>query len=218
MREFDSRGLADMARVLGISTGQPQLVEIQDQILEQAIGLNPFLRRALAPAGSGGLFTASILNTHVGSDTITTDVDPYEPGTTFVGGGYPAVVSSIFDVWLLGLHSENITGGGDFGGGFFGVITDALGMGWRNEANAVAVIQLAQVYSLEGAIGNRSLLSTTAGLSLTSNQVPLPFRIRRGRGTFRFETVKTGVGAATYKAFLTLGVFPAGMGQDGVSL
>jgi len=213
MKEFDSSGLRELHRVLELSQGPPQIVDFQDELVQQAIGLNPFLRRGLAPGVQGGVFTASILNTHTGSDTVTTTIDPRAPGTTFVGNAYPDPVPDELDIWLLTTHAEGITGTGDFGGGFCGLITDALGMGWRNEANAIAVIQMVQFYSVELVAGNRFIL-TGGG----SDDFPLvrPQRRIGHRTQVRFETVKTGVGAATFKCFLTFGLFPAGLGQDGV--
>lgn len=210
-REFDSPGLRELARVLQISSGSPQQVDIQDSIVQQTIDLDPFLRRGLTPAGSLGIFTATILNTHIGSDTITTDIDPYAPATTFVGNGYPPVIESELDVWLLAAHARNITGSGDFGGGFLGVRTDPNGMGWRNEATATVMDQLYATFNQEAGAGNANVLrmSTSGAVFIRG-----PIRIRRGLSQITFETVKSGVGAGSYKAFLTLGVFPAGMGQD----
>ncbi len=213
MKEFDSAGLRELHRVLQMSKGPPQFVDYQDELVQQSVGLNPFLRRALSPGIGGGIFTATILNTHVGSDTITTTVDPNAPGTTFVGDAYPDPVPETLDCWLLAAHAEAVTGTGDFGGGFLAMLTDALGMGWRNEANAIAVISLVEIYTLELVVGNRTML--TGGGSDDFTQLDVHRRITRNTDV-RFETVKTGAGAATYKAHLWFGLFPAGMGQDGI--
>lgn len=213
MKEFDSPGLRELHRVLEMSKGPPQFVDYQDELVQQAVGLNPFLRRALAPGIGGGIFTASMLNTHVGSDTIVTDVNPHTPGTTFVGDEYPDPVPDNLDVWLLAAHSINVTAPGDFGGGSLSLLTDALGMGWRNEANAIAVNSLVEIYTQELAVGNAVML--TGGGSDDFTQLDIHRRITPNT-LIRFETVKSGVGAGSYKCFLWLGLFPAGMGQDGV--
>ena len=210
MQEVDSAALERVAKILRLSTGGSQLTEFQDELLQQVIDIMPMARRALTP-GRLGIFTATILNTHVGSDTITVDVDPYEPGTTFVGNGYPAVVDENFDVWLLAAHALNVTAPGDFGGGFLSLLTTALGMGWRNEANAIAVNSLIEVYNQETTFGNVVML--TGGGSDDFTHLDIGRRIPRDT-VIRFQTVKSGVGAGTYKAFLWLGIFPAGLGQD----
>lgn len=212
MREFDSPGLREMARVLQLSTGSPQEVDLQDSIVQQSIGLNPFLRRGLTPAGSLGLFTATILNEHLGTDTITNDVDPYTPATAFIGNGYPAVVPANLDVWLLAAHAQNVTAPGDFTGGLLGVLSATGAMGWRNEAASIAMVQMYQLFNVEITFGNVVAL----GINSVGDVIMKgPVRLRRGQDSIRFSTVKTGAGAGSYKAFLTLGVFPAGMGQDG---
>ncbi len=215
MREFDSAGLRQMARILQISTGQPQLVELQDQVLEQAIDLNPFLRRALVPEGSDGIFHATMLNTHSGSDIIETQVNPYAPGTTFAHPDWNPV-DPRFDVWLLGAAGKNITGGGDFGGGQFNLISNALGMAWRNEANAAAMTQTVMTWDVERTEMNTTFLySNQNDVLLLWEKGGSAMRINRDASTlFSFITEKAGPGSASFKLFLTLGLFPAGMGQD----
>jgi len=216
MREFDSPSLRNLHRILKISTGPPQLVDIQDDVLQQMIGVNPFMRRELTPQGSSGIFTASILNTHTGSDTITTDVNPYTPGTTFVDPTYGDPVDPDLDVWLIMAHAQVITGDGDFGDGFLSIIMDATAMGWRNEASAIAVNQIIQAYDSERPVGSINFLySSGTDVLFLSTDGGTPIRIsREGDARIRFQTIKAGVGAATYKLFLTLGLFPVGMGQD----
>ncbi len=216
MREFDSAGLREMARVLQISTGPPQLVEIDDEVVQQVVELDPFLRRGLTPANSTGIFTATILNTHVGSDTITTEVNPYTPGTTFVGNGYPAVVGPELDVWLLpGFNAKAVTGLADFNGGDFGLIYDTNAMGWRNEANGIAVRVPLAVYDQEDLFGNPTYLTGGAASGQTVIWPGPPIRLRRtGDPRFRFQTRKAGAGAGSYLLSMLIGLFPAGMGQD----
>ncbi len=218
MREFDSPALSGLRRILQTSTGPPQIVELQDEIIQQVVDLLPVVRRGLTPGRQGGLFTASILNTHVGSDTITGDVNPYAPSTTFVGNGYPAVVDpQEFDVWLLQAYATEVSGGGDFGGGVVGLLTDALGMGWRNEANAIAVRQDLMVFNQETDYGGVTHLTDSVSGTTFLNQQGGMVRIGGPAADtrIRFRTVKAGVGAATYKLFMTLGVFPRALGQDG---
>lgn len=215
-REFDSRALAQMARVLQQSTGSPQLVELDDQNIQQSFDLNPFVRRGLVPVPSQGIFTAQILNTHIGTDVITTEVNPYSPGTTFVGNGYPAAVGPEFDIWITAAQAQNITGSGDFGGGELSIIYDVNGMGWRNEANGIAQREVITFYSSEQDLPGLGV--TVLRFVSTKPYIEdyaLPRRVgRNADGRIRFTTVKTGAGAATYKLFLTLGIFPAGLGQD----
>lgn len=219
MQEVDSAALTRVSKVLQLSTTGAELTEFQDELLQQVLDVAPMVRRGLTLDISGGIYTATILNTHVGSDTITTDVNPYVPATTFVGNGFPAEVSDAFDVWLLGLHAQNITAPGDFGGGFFGIITGTLGMAWRNEAGSIAMVQVIDLWKQEtSGTGNLVVLTAEFAAPAATGFIKLPMRIRRSADVrFRFETVKSGVGAGTYKVFLTLGLFPAGLGQDVVA-
>lgn len=216
MQEVDSAALQRVAKVLQLSTGGAEQTDFQDELLQQVLDVAPIIRRGLTVAGSSGIFTATILNTHIGTDIVTTDVNPYSPGTTFVGNAYPPIVDEDLDVWVLAAQAQNITGQGDFGGGFFGTISDATGMGWRNEANAIAMEQIRMVWNQEVQFGHLIYLSDNSGVSLMSHFGAQPFRVSHGANTrLRFDTKKIGAGAATFKLFLTLGVFPAGMGQDG---
>lgn len=217
MREFDSPGLRELHRILRVSTGPPQLQELDDGIIQQMLELNAFLRRELTPQGSSGIFTASILNTHTGSDTETTLVNPYTPGTTFVKPEWGDPVAAGLDVWLLAAHAEAVTGLGDFGGGGLALVSDSNAMGWRNEANAIAVNSQIMTYDQELAQGAQTFLMSNANdIIMLDERGNGGIRIPREADTrIEFQTIKTGAGAATYKLFMILGLFPAGMGQDG---
>ena len=215
MREFDSPGLRDLHRVIEVSTGPPQIVDLQDEIIQQVIEVSPFIRRRLTPADSVGLFTARVLNSNTGSDTITNDLNPYTTvPASFVGGGYPALVENL-DVWLLQATMENRSGPTDFGGGFLGIITDATGMGLSNTGAAIAAINILRYLDSEVVFGNRTALAdSSSGLSSWTGAIRIS---RRADTRIRFETVKTGVGVATYNLDLLFGLFPAGLGQDAVA-
>jgi len=216
VQEVDSQALQLVAKVLQLSTGGSELTEFQDELLQQALDVSAIVRRGLTVAGSEGIFTASILNTHVGSDTITNDVNPYTMvGATFVGNAWPNPVGPEFDVWVLQANGINVTAPGDFGGGFWGLISDPNAMAWRNEANALAQIEPHSLYLQEVTFGGSVHLSDNSGVSLWSHFGQTRLRVPRGADTrIRFQTVKSGVGAASYKLKLTLGLFPTGMGQD----
>lgn len=219
MQEVDSDALKFVSKILRLSGTGSQETNFQDEVLQQTLDVLALVRRAGTPVLSTGIFTATILNTHVGSDTINTDVNPYSPGTTFVGNGYPAEVPANLDVWLLHAHAQGITGTGDFGGGQLSTIMDALGMGWRNEANAIAMLQPIMSWDVERTEGSLVFLySNQNDVLLFSGRRSGGIRIPRHADTrIRFTTVKNGAGAGTFKAFLTLGLFPAGLGQDGTA-
>lgn len=216
MREFDSPGLRSLRTILQTSRGPPQFVDLQDEILQQGIDVFPVIRRDLTLAQSSGIFTASLLNTHVGSDTIVTDVNPYSPGTTFVAPEYPDPLPENVDVYLLDAQAETSTGSGDFGGGFFGLISNGTAMAWRNVANEISVINVLQYWNIEATRGNRVVLyDQEANVAIYNSRGAGAIRISRHADMrIRFETVKAGVGAASYLLSMLLGVFPKTLGQD----
>jgi len=219
MREFDSAGLRTLRHILQTSSGPPQNVDLQDELIQQSLNVVAPIRRDLSPGGLGGLFTAKMFNGHGGSDTVTVDVNPYTlaevTGVGFIGNGYPLPVEQLtFDVWLLAASAQTITGSGDFGGGFAGLISGSAAMGWRRgSASSVAIINPFALYDQEVTYGNRVQLSDGAAGGHTL--LPRPFRIGGSADVrIRFETVKAGAGAASYELDLLLGVWPASLGQD----
>ena len=216
MREFDSPGLRPLRETLQTSGGPPQFVDLQDELVQQTIDVMPTVRRGNAPGSLGGVFTASILNTHVGTDIITTDVNPRTPGTTFVGNGYPAAVPINLDVWLLDAFAITETGAGDFAGGALSLIYDATAMGWRNEASGIAVVQKLMTMDQEVSVNGVNHLRMTVSGAIFLNQMAGKSRIVGPASDvrLRWRSRKAGVGAATYKVFLTLGLFPTTTGQD----
>ncbi len=219
MQDVDSGALALVARTLQLSTAGSQLTEFQDELVQQMLDVHPFVRRALAPIGSQGIFTASILNTHVGDDTITTEVNPRSPGTLFVGNGYPDLVPPNLDVWILQAYGEAVTGtAANFATGILTLITEDIGMGWRNEASDSALRQLLMCWDKILQRGDIELLFDDQYNAFTAEFYgTIPLRLRHTANTrIRFTTVH-GTGGATYKLLLTLGLFPAGMGQDVLS-
>lgn len=216
MREFDSAGLRSLRTVLQTSEGPPQIVELQDEIVQQSIDVMPVIRRDLAAGNVDGIFTATILNTHVGSDTIVTDINPYGPLTTFVGNGYPAQIEGELDVWLLQAYAATLTGSGDFGGGVMALLYNALSMGWRNAANSATMRQDLLVFNQETDYAGITHLTDSVSGTTFLNQQGGHTRIgpQQGNVRIRFRTVKSGVGAATYLLHLTLGLFPISLGQD----
>jgi len=216
VQEVDSGALALVSRILQLSTTGSQLTEFQDELVQQSLDVSAFVRRALTPIGSTGIYTATILNTHVGNDTITTDVNPRTPGTTFVGNGYPDPVPENLDVWILQAYAEAVSGtDANFTSGALTLITDLLGMGWRNEAGASAQNQLLQTWDVVKTRGSIALLFDDAYNAYTAAFFQtIPLRLRHTADPrIRFQTVH-GAGAATHKLLLTLGLFPAGLGQD----
>lgn len=209
MVEVDSTALHQVARCLQIAgIGGLGNAHFQSEQLQQVIDVGPLVRRGLTLAGSDGMYVAVFQNDHTEAGVITEEIDPYAVAGT---AGWPNPVPDNLEVWVLALQAKTVTAGdaGVFGGAQFdGQWPDtriAFGVaGARAVPMFMSDVEVAILTSVNLAEVGTGLLTKTIG-----------WRIPRGV-TLRWTSESTGVGTPEYRCAVLLGLFPIGLGQDGI--
>jgi len=222
MRPVNSQVLQDIARILqltGSSSGSQQ-TEFEDGILQQVIDVAGMVRRGGTLADTQGIFTARIVNDHLGSDTIDAQVNPYE-GTdlagalAFIDSTWPSPIPRGFDIWIL--NAWAITNAANLSAGTLGILYDVNAMAWRtDDTTGIAQQHMLAIWNNTMNSGGDLYLSNAIDGALPAF-VTQPTRLRRSaEPRVRFRTVKSDAGAGAATLHLTLGLFPSGLGQDAI--
>jgi len=219
-----SQALDQILRTLRVSgaQGQASSTQFADGVLDQVLDVSALVRRGLTLSPASGLYVGVIEATHPGADAQSESVDPYNPGTFVVnvsdgavtGSGYPAIVNpNQFDVWLFGATVQSTI----MAEGILQMSWPTTSVGWQaggdNDNPGAPLIPVAAWDGIE-AINTRtwgySEIATADNLGSIYKRIGL--RVPNGT-IFRFDTTSTGAGNTFCR--LNLGLFPAGLGQDG---
>lgn len=188
------------------------------QNISGVISLVPDLGRRAAVIGSqSGCFQGILENVHSGADGERSEIDPYNAGADAVAP-YPTNISAEYDLWLLGVNLIQTVGAGT-------LLTEAMilinpatfsqGFG-RDDAGAPVVaaraIVVARFTSVVNAVTDLGAEHGITAEGLCYQTVNM--RIPRG-ATISHSSESSA--AAEFQAVLTMGLFPAGLGQDCVT-
>jgi len=218
---IDGQQLALVNRLLDLpSSSLTGLTTIDDGNVSQVIDIGAaILRRGLTPVASTGLFIAIMENVHSGADSETTTVDPYSVGTLAVGG-YPAAVDAqLTDVWISDVMCIRTSGAGELNSAQLRLNTvggPVNPQGWGVDDSG-AFIAGTDGPVLAMWIGNA--VSTGGGSQVNfpeagtgkASAIQVNRRIRPGESMV-FSSASTA--AADFQLVFTIGLFPAGLGQD----
>lgn len=210
MKRITSQALDLVNRVLGLTgAGSPE-TQLTDGIVDQALDINPIIRRGLTPAASTGLYTGRISNIHAGSGTITTTVEPYNVATGATGS-FTAPIPAGLEIWLLTAAVRQVSG--------TGTLAALLHVAWPGTNrgfgvdSAGAAIGGGADYAV--ALWDSVLAAPGMTVGLLESGAPLAkigLRFPRGGGTMSFSTTASAL--ATFDCHIVLGLFPISLGQD----
>ena len=217
MKKIDSDALGELTKALGLTGAGSPLTELADGVVDQALDVVPIIRRGRTIGQSQGLFTGSLQNFHTDAETVTNNIDPYAPGTTFAVPPFPAVVPAQFDVWLLNCTVRRQSGTGTLSAALF-FQAPAQNQAWgRDDGGGTNVQQDMQALAFWDSV---ITLNTTFGVFAAAHGPLVPIGIRLPRGTsastglLRF--VSTSSATSVYNLSINFGLFPVTLGQDGV--
>jgi len=106
----DSQALQKVAKTLQLSTVGAEETLFIDERLEQVLDVGALIRRGLTLAGTEGLYSANIRNTHSGSQgNVTTVIDVYNLGGV-ARPPFPESIPENQDLWLTGFMAEQVSG------------------------------------------------------------------------------------------------------------
>ena len=206
MRQLDSGALTLLNEILQLGGGGEQTTQLDDGNVSQVLDVQQVVRRSLTFASTGGLGFIGFENVHVGAGAISETFNPYA-GPDVGANAFPTDIPRGFDVWLLHATMRRTAGAGALTGGeiSYNILANMRAKG-DGTAGRMA---LGLWTSIEALTGNDYGI-TPGGQSL----IKLGLRIRRGI-TLSYDT--NAAGAATFHCQAMIGVFPAGLGQDGVA-
>ena len=213
MKLIDSDALEIMNKALGITGRGAQETELTDGVVDQAIDVVPIVRRGRTLAGSEGIFTATIRNSHTGAATVTSPIEPYAVPTVGIIPPYPDPVPVQFDIWLLQASIRQVSGAGTLVATLSIRYPGQQGWGIRAGTVFVGVAQPHRLAFWDALISDGTNFGILAG-----SQQPSAFprtRIPRGGAT---ELIFASVSSETaaFDCQMTLGLFPVALGQDGL--
>jgi hypothetical protein len=218
VREVSSQVLQEVARALQLAGRGAQITYFEDGDLAQVIDVGALARRGGTLAPSNGIFSFIIENDHGGAGVIETLRNPYNTASAVLGSGYTTPLPEGFDVWILALSAISTGTASVFTRAMVAIRTIDSDMGFGDVAAKAIDIPL-MVYRTEDnsfAAGASALTflrgdSTVRAWDYGPNV--MPYRLRSRTNRLLWMTASTGTG--TYELHGLVGVFPAGLGQDG---
>jgi len=214
VKRVSSDALSSVNDALGLTGRGSANTEMTDGTLDQVLDVGPLIRRGRTPAATGGLFHCAFENVHAGAGDIANFIDPYEPGALGVEPYGPSV-PRWFDLWVIGVNANRRSGTGTIAGSF---VFDFGNAGWGRDDSGVFVDPLNQgsqslmIWNQVFSAGGLDILTNNASVAINPGGVRIP----RSPGVF-LGFLTTASALSTYTAQCTIGLFPNGLGQDGIT-
>jgi len=212
-KPIESDALDRVYRVLGLSGGAlPKSTLLDDGNVSQILSVNELVRRSRTSAATSGWFFAIFQNVHSGAGALTSSIDPYAVGAANAIAPFPANVPRGFDLWILRASLRRTSGSGGLDGAVFsyngGTSQQAFGVDVAGDPVASQdPIPFALFTTLD------SSTSSIVGVSGDGSvSVKVDLRLPQGISNVTLRT--DAAAAATFRGYLTLGLFPEGLGQD----
>lgn len=190
--------------------------ELDDGHIDLVLPVVPeILRRSASPAKTTGLFLAVLENTHAAAGGLTVNYDPYFEDVASIPPWPNPIDEEKQEVWLLdaaGLATAGVLA--DFESGLLLVRHPAAHWGYGENDDLTAVTPAAvgvpvARWTSAATVGNVNVLLMASG----EVRAPIGIRIRR-HTIIQWRTLSDGAGVVSSQLLLTMGLFPAGMGQD----
>ena len=211
-RELNSDALGIVTKALGLTGAGSQGTEFSDGVLDQVLDVSALIRRGRTQAATQGIYAPILRNIHSAANSVASLETPYSIAVGRLAP-YPNPVPAQFDVWLLGATLRRISGSGTLSA----VLTlqnDPVVQGWGiDSAGAAVVVTAEQVVAFWDAIGTEGTVFGILNQLGTYQRIGIRLpRTDSTQLTFR----STSSAAATFDCQMQLGVFPVGLGQDGL--
>ena len=219
MIEIEGPQLSLIQRILGKARlgSAAGTTHIADSEVLQTLPIVPsIVRRSAEFSGqSSGWYTGVLRNVHSAADDEESFIDPYRVGGSGFGG-WPARLPDEYDVWIHQVSLQRTSGAGEVTGAQLrlGSVGASRFLGWgQSDAPAALNSQAAPVLVAFGAVNTNTGSGIDCATVLGTGEIAaiLNYRIRRDTLIVFDSTVGA---AATLDLVMTIGLFPAGMGQD----
>jgi hypothetical protein len=214
VKRIDSDALGIVTKALGIEGKGSSETELLDGQVDQVLEVGNLARRGRTLAQTEGLFLARLRNAHAGASDESTTVNIYGITSGVEIAPYPAPMPAQFDIWVLSATLRRTTGSGTITGVLFanypaqvmGISSQEGGpVGAGITSNALAVWDSIITSNLID-VGVLNEGGTLAKIGIRMPRAPTTQLV--------FQSESSAV--ATYDCLVMLGVFPVGLGQDGI--
>ena len=192
-------------------TPTPKPLVLDDTNISLTLPLAPeIIRRSSTQAPSTGLFVCQMQNEHVAAGTLSISVDPYLPANP--GAIWQGEVPEEFDCWLLGVGCAISVGDiVDLDDCSVEISSPETARGWSITTGGGAItgnLSFTQIAHW----GQGDIVDTTRKKGIWR---PIGLRWRRGDNLFWISDSNL-VGNFDIIVTMIWGLFPAGLGQDGL--
>jgi len=211
LKRVDSDALQAINRALGLTGRGAPITEFLDGQLDQVFDVVPSVRRGRTPAATTGIFTGIVRNIHTDAESIATGFNPYTFGTAGLIAPYPNPVPPQFDIWLLGAVVIRVSGGGTLSA-ILDVQFNQQGFGITDGGVAVVATQAQVLAHWDAFVTEGITFGVQAGSEAPYAKIGMRLPSTGSPGlAFRTTSSLT----VTIDLQVTLGLFPASLGQDG---
>lgn len=214
-REVDSGALIALESQLGLSGQARGLTFLQDDQVFSVFDVALAARRSLADVRTRGLFYAILRTISAAGAPAFVSVDPYAVDAADVLGTWPTPVPEGFDVWLL--EASVTVSAGTFTAGDVAVLqlgnfARQQGFGVDSAGAPVSATPAHTMAMWDGVVSDGFTTFLTAEGGALRPTVKIGRRMIPGQ---QIQGVIDPTGACTCDFQIQLGLFPAGLGQDG---
>jgi hypothetical protein len=227
-KKISSQSLEPMLRALQMSGQQSQETELHDGTVDQIVSVNEIARRGGTPAGSSGIFRGLLENVHAGSDSKTSGYTLYAPtgNPSLIIPPLPDPMPNNLEWWILAASVQRTAGTGFLGTAALTLNNLLQGWGVNDSGAQVAANRPLILANWSGQIATGSIVYG-GNWDGTSGNVPGPAHARIGirvpvggafgsSPTVQFFSTEVGAVATTFTCTILMGLFPPGLGQDGL--
>jgi len=210
VKTVDSQALGEVNRALGITGRGAQRTELLDGQVVQTLDIGPIVRRGMTQGVTQGIYYAILRNIHVAADTRVTSVNPYNQT---IGNlpPYPLLVPAGFDLWLLSAAVRQDSGSGTIAASL-GILYPSTSQAFGEDSSGAAVEEQDE-YPLCSWDAIVTVGISWAVLQQGGSWMRFALRLPRFNALeLTFRSVSSA--AVTWDCVLTLGLFPATLGQD----
>jgi len=213
VKRIRSDALDVVNRALGIDGSGAPVTEFPDGILDQVLDVGSLIRRGRTQGRTTGLYYGVLRNIHAGAGDLTTDINPFNFGTTGLLPPFPTPIPAHFDLWLLSATVQQAAGSGTIAA-ILDLVwpTTQQAFGIDDSGVAVTATVPITVAHWDTIVTVDILFAVLAGTDQPEARINL--RLPPSPNTrILFRT--TASAAATFDCTMILGLFPVGLGQDG---
>lgn len=208
MKKIESQALDVLTKALGLSGAGSPVTELSDGVVDQVLDVASIVRRSRTQGKTTGIYTALLRNIHAGAESKSSLLKPYAPSSGTPRAPYPNPMPAGFDVWLLTAAVTQLSGSGTLSAQLrLDIPPTQMGI----SITGTSVEARMTVANWDAVIAENTTFGVASAVDKPLWRIGT--RIPRSADT-DIVFASTSSAIATFDCFMTIGVFPVGLGQD----